>query len=229
MCYERSATLRVAAQARGLRYGRCLVCAAVWALSIGLGTAGEAAGVVSHIKVLSDKVEDVSSLEAWQKACIKEGMSDEQKAMTVWQTVFKFQHQDSPPVEFLHNENFIQDVIKIFNVYGYSFCGVATGDTEALARQAGLKARGWTISRHVVSEIWWGEAWHLLDGSLITCFPKAGGQPAGVEEIIAGVSEWLDKNPGLKGNDAKLRDFQFKGPGWKKGPEILMQCPTYSA
>jgi len=212
---------------------RCSACLLalllLWALKPEWGGAGEAVGVVSRIKVLSDKVEDVSSLDAWKKACIKDGMSDEQKAMTVWQTVFKFQHQDAPPVEFLQNENTVQDVIKIFNVYGYSFCGVATADTEALARHVGLKARGWTIARHVVSEIWWDDSWRLLDGSLITCFPKADGKLAGVEEIIAGVSDWLGKNPGLKGDDAKLRDFQFKGPGWKKGPEILVKCPTYFA
>ncbi len=38
----------------------------------GLSVAGEV-GVVSHIKVLSDKVEDVSSLEAWKASFIKPG------------------------------------------------------------------------------------------------------------------------------------------------------------
>ena len=37
-------------------------------------------GVVCHVKVLSDKVPDVSSLEAWKKSYIKEGMSDKEKA-----------------------------------------------------------------------------------------------------------------------------------------------------
>ncbi|MCY3020349.1 MAG: hypothetical protein NTW87_15125 [Planctomycetota bacterium] len=197
-------------------------------LTMARATAADGAGVVSHISVLSDKVEDVSSLNAWKKACLKDGMTDEQKAMAIWTTVVKFQHQDGPPFEFLHNENFVQDAIKIFNVYGYSFCGVATADVEALARHAGLKARGWTISRHVVSEVWWDDSWHLLDASLICYFPKADRKPASVEEIIAGVSDWLAKDPALKGNDAKLREFQFKGPGWRKGPEILALCPTYS-
>lgn len=214
---------------RGLTFACVVALLLSWALRPEGGTAGEAAGVVSHVKVLSDKVEDVSSLDAWKKACLKDGMSDEQKAMVVWQTVFKFQHQDAPPAEFLQNETFIQDVIKIFNVYGYSMCGQATADAEALARHAGLKARGWTISHHLVPEIWWDDSWHLLDGSLIAYFPKADGKLASLEEIIAGVSDWLGKNPGLKGNDAKLREFQFKGPGWKKGPEILVNCPTYSA
>src|SRR5436853_75407 len=48
------------------------------------------AGIVSHIKVLSDKIEDVSSMNAWLKSCIKPGMTDEKKALAVWASVVKF-------------------------------------------------------------------------------------------------------------------------------------------
>ena len=185
-------------------------------------------GVVSYVKVLSDKVPDVSNLDAWKKSYITDGMTDEEKARAVWKSVWTFQYQDGPPNEYLHNEGLVQDVMKIFNVYGYSFCGVATADSEQLARHIGLKARGATIARHVVPELYWGNAWHLMDSSLICNFPRADGQPASIEEIIAGINEWYGKNPDLKGNDEKLRNFQFKGPGWKKGPDILLHCPTYS-
>ena len=37
-----------------------------------------------------------------------------------------FQHQDAPPNEYLHDELVVQDPIKMFNVYGYSFCSVAS-------------------------------------------------------------------------------------------------------
>ena len=42
------------------------------------------AGVVCQVKVVSDKVPDLSTLETWKKAFIKEGMTAEQKAMAVW-------------------------------------------------------------------------------------------------------------------------------------------------
>jgi hypothetical protein len=184
-------------------------------------------GIVSHIKVLSDKVPDVSNLDAWKKSYIKDGMTDQEKAMAIWKTVHTFQHQDAPPSEFLHNEGIVQDAIKIFNVYGYSFCGVATADTQALARHVGVKARGWTITNHVVPEVWWDNAWHLMDASLICYFPKADGKVASVEEISAGVKEFYAKHPELKGNDAKLRDYQFKGPGFKTGPDVLVRSPNY--
>jgi hypothetical protein len=98
-------------------------------------------GVVSHIEVLSDKVPDVSSLEAWRHSFLKDGMTDQEKALAVWRSTVMFQHQDAPPYEYLTNEHVVQDPFKIFNVYGYSFCSVASCDIECLARYAGLRAR----------------------------------------------------------------------------------------
>ncbi len=82
-------------------------------------------GVVCHVKVVSDKIPDMTNLETWKKAFIKDGMTDEQKALAVWKTVRSFQHQEAPPIEFLHNEDAVQDPLKIFNVYGYSLCSIA--------------------------------------------------------------------------------------------------------
>src|SRR5262249_1676902 len=95
----------------------------------------------------------------------------------------------------------------------------------------GLKARGWGINGHSVPEVYFDGAWHMLDASLINYFPKEDGQIAGVEEIVAAVREWHAKNPGLKGNDAKLRAFQSdKGwTGWNRGPALLARCPFYDA
>ena len=183
-------------------------------------------GIVSHIKVLSDKVEDVSSLDAWKKSFIREGMTEEEKAMAVWQSVFKFQYQDNPPSEFLQAGDLVSDPIKGMNVYGYSFCSIASAHVQCLARHAGLQARGWTVHHHVVPEIMFNGAWRLLDASLVTYFPKADGSPAGVEEIVAGVKEWAAKNPELAGNEKKLNSF-MRGGGWKGGPEILTRCGFY--
>lgn len=190
-------------------------------------------GVVSGISVVSDKVPDVSSLDAWKRSFIKEGMTDREKAMAVWKTVAMFQHQDSGVMEYLHNEDMLTDALKVIHVYGHSYCGMAAAHAISLARAVGLEARGWTINAHVVPEIKWDGAWHLLDPSLIVYFPKADGTIAGVEEIIAGVREWYAKNPeywdGKHGIDQKLRALHAEGgwQGWKKGPEILSRCPTY--
>ncbi|MCW8131148.1 MAG: hypothetical protein KIS92_12435 [Planctomycetota bacterium] len=183
-------------------------------------------GAVSFVSVVSDKVPDVSSLEAWKKSFLKPGMSDQEKALAVWRSVVAFQHQDSPPNEFLHEGESVRDTIKIFNVYGYSMCDAASANMECLARAAGLEARGRIVAHHSVPEVKWDGAWRLLDGSLIAYYPKADGSLAGVDEIIAGVSGWLDAHPEMRGSDEKLGAF-MRGEGWKKGPEILTRTKFY--
>src|SRR3990172_8707400 len=90
---------------------------AAWAgtlvVPLGFLCAADAPGVVCGVKVLSDKVEDVSSLEAWKKSFIKDGMSDQEKALAVWKTSVMFQHQDAPPQEFLHQLGDVMDAIKM--------------------------------------------------------------------------------------------------------------------
>src|SRR5688572_2312185 len=184
--------------------------------------------VVSGVKVTTDKVADVSSHEAWKASFIKPGMSDEEKAMAAWRTVTSFQHQDAPPVEFLTNEDTVCDPIKMFNVYGYGFCSMASAHVKSLSRYVGLEGRGWGINSHSVCEIKWNGAWHLLDASLINYFKKPDGSIASVEELIAATNEWYAKNPGYKGNGEKITQFHREGgwQGWKKGPELLKNAPT---
>src|SRR5260221_8656164 len=194
-------------------------------LACGAARGGDVA-VVSHVSIVSDKTEDVSSLEAWKRSFIKEGMTDQQKAMAVWQSVLKFRHQDVPPDEFLESAGHPHDPIKDFNVYGYGQCCCASANLENLARYAGLESRGWAITQHSVPEVKWDGAWHMLDGSLMTYFPKADGQPAGVEEMMGNIKAWYAANPTFKGNDGALRKF-MRGGNWRTGPELLRNCPAY--
>jgi len=185
------------------------------------------AGVVSNVKVVSDKVEDVSSIEAWKASFIKPGMTDREKGLAVWEACVKFRQQENPPREFLQASGTVQDPIKTFNVYGYGMCSCVASNIEALARAAGLKARGRIISHHSVPEVWWDGDWHLLDASLINYFYDEGGDVASVDEIMASVAEWYTKHPELKGNDAGLRQF-MRNWGWKKGPPMLASSEFFS-
>src|SRR3954464_11043919 len=120
----------------------------IWLLSLSaffvathLLIAGEPA-VVSNVKVVTDKVEDVSSFDAWKKSVIKDGMTDEQKALAAWETVVKFRHHDSNPQEFLGlGDSATLDAIKLFNVYGYCAGTAAEPAYLQLMRQLGYDAR----------------------------------------------------------------------------------------
>ena len=185
-------------------------------------------GVVSHIKVLSNKVADVSSLEAWKRSFIRDGMSDEQKAVAAWKSSVAFVYQDAPPIEYLH-EGCVHDTIKDFNVYGYGMCCCASARMEQLARYLGLEARGHGINAHSVPEVFWDNEWHLLDASLVSYFTRPDGKIASLADITNAVRGWLTAHPELKGNHQKLMDFQqAEGwAGWKKGPSLLATCPLY--
>jgi hypothetical protein len=170
------------------------------------GAGARPVGVVSHVKVLSDKVRDVSSMEAWKRSFLRDDMTDEQKAIAVWKSVVTHRYQDAPPIEFLH-EGCVHDAIKTFNVYGYGMCCCASANVEQLARYVGLDARGWGIRLHSVPEVYYDNSWHMLDTSLVNYFPRPDGKAAGVEEIVAAVKGWLEKHPEYRKNDAKLREF----------------------
>ena len=188
-----------------------------------------AVGVVCHVKVLSDKVADVSSMEAWKKSFIHAGMTDEQKALAAWKTRVMFAYQDAPPREYLQSDACVHDPIKVFNVYGYGMCCCASSNVEAMARYVGLEARGLGIIGHSVPEVSWDGAWHMLDASLVNYFPKSDGKIASAQEIGAAVQGWLKEHPDSKGNNDNLGAFHKADgwTGWKKGPELLAQCPFY--
>jgi hypothetical protein len=204
-----------------------LVAAAVASCLGGLASArAQGVGVVSHVKVVSDKVEDVSSLDSWKRSVIRDDMTDAEKAVAIFETVLRFRHQDAPPNEFLQSEANVHDAIKTFNVYGYGMCCCASATIEQLARYLGLPARGFGINAHSVPEVYYDGAWHLLDASLLAYYPKEDGTLASLEELTSGVRPWLADHPDLRGNGEALTRFMY-GRGWRNGPAILAACPFY--
>lgn len=212
-----------------------LICAAVALVAIAglsqkaLADGAASVGVVSHVKVVSDKVEDVSSLEAWKKSNIKDSMSDTEKLIAIWKTVVKYRHQDTPPGEFISGaEGHVHDIMKIIHVYGYNQCCCATSDVEGLARFLGYDARGWAITNHNVPDVWFGDAWHTVDGSMMNYFTKPDGSIPGVREVLDAVKTWIDANPEYKNNGGKLHQIAAN-EGWKtKGPALLASSAYYN-
>lgn len=188
------------------------------------------AGVVCNVKVVSDKVKDVSSIEAWKKSYISDSMTPQEKAIAVWTSMVSHQHQESPPSEYLQTGGLVVDPIKIMNVYGYSFCSVAASEMCELGKVAGLKARGLGIKTHNVMEFGFDDSWHMFDASLINYFPKPDGTIASADEISAQVRGWLEQHPELRGDGKKLTAYHFADgkTGWKKGPVLLTNCPWYT-
>jgi hypothetical protein len=204
----------------------CLIAIIVISLLSAHATA-ETVGVVSNVLVLTDKSEDVSSIEAWTASVIKPGMSDQDKAIAAFWTVVKHRHHDSAPLEYasLDSAN-VRDAIKICNVYGYCTADSAQTAVMQLWRHLGFEARGWTVNRWgCAPEVKYGGAWHMLDPGQICYYLKPDGTIAGVEELVAGVKNWHAAHPGIQGDVPKIKAF-FKTDGINNGPEILRTCPT---
>ena len=193
-------------------------CAALWLAAPASAADAGPVGVVSHVKVLSNHVEDVSSPEAWAQSYIKPGMSDQEKLLAIWRTVVKYRHQTAPPNEWIQDN--VHDVFKTIHVYGYGMCCCASSHVESLARYLGMPARGWAIHLHSVPEVYYGDSWHLVDGSLMNYFLNPDGRIASVTDIQTAVKDWHAANPGYRMNDGKLRQFAAD-EGWKKGPRLL--------
>jgi len=188
-----------------------------------------AVGVVSHLNLVSDKSQDISTLDAWKKTYIKEGMTDQQKAIAIFDTVVRYRHQASPPREFLSSAEsggHVHDPLKNYHVYGYNQCCCASAQVIGFAQYLGLKARGRDISRHSVPEVFAEGSWCLVDGSVMNYHLKPDGKLASVDEIHQAVAEWSKQNPELANDDKKLRTFA-KNEGWKKGPSLLSRSDRF--
>jgi hypothetical protein len=171
-------------------------------------------GRINNLKVLSDKIDDVTTPENILKSFVKPGMTEAQRAEALWRAAVRYRHQTAPPNEYLSNEWEAHDPVKIFNVYGYCMCCCASSILESLNRLDGREARGRILNGHSVPEVKYGDAWHLFDCSLITVFPKPGnGDLASVDEISRSIQDWYGKNPEYQGKPGKVFEL-MKSDGW---------------
>src|ERR1700758_2527333 len=83
---------------------------------------GPSGGRINQLKVLSDKIDDVTTSENIVKSFVKPGMSDAERSKALWTAAVKYRHQAPPPNEFLAPDSEAHDPVKLFNVYGYCMC-----------------------------------------------------------------------------------------------------------
>ena len=190
-------------------------------------------GRVNQLKVLSDKIDDVTTVENIVKSFAKPGMSDQDRSKALWTAIVKYRHQTAPPNEHIAGDWEAHDPVKIFNVYGYCMCCCCSAMVEALNREDGRETRGRILNGHSVPEVRYRNGWHMFDTSLITYFPRpADGIVAAVDEIAASIADWYAKHPGYQKNGDKIFQLMRKDgwTGWKsEGPRLLAHCPYYRA
>ncbi len=81
----------------------------------------------------------------------------------------------------------IHSPVKFINIYGCGFCDDSATNAELLFKRAGFsQARVWGLYGHVVPEVFYNGAWHLLDPDLEIFYPEWDNLTvAGVETLAA--------------------------------------------
>ncbi len=135
---------------------------------------------------------DLTSAETILASILREGMSDEAKALAIYGFLRDWRsHWHPPDAEDNH------DPVKMVGVYGYGYCDDAARSLDQLARKAGLKSRVWELEGHVVSEVFYEGRWHMLDVDLGKTYRHPLGHLASVEEIARN-PHWI-ADPDVRG------------------------------
>lgn len=115
--------------------------------------------VVSSPRVIANGKRDWFSTPDILAGIFKPGMTDREKALAIWRFLVDNRYHDGPA----HPGVEMHDPVRFLNVYGYGFCDDSAVNFAVLAGQAGLKARVWGLSGHVVPEAWFEDGWRMLD------------------------------------------------------------------
>ena len=114
------------------------------------------AGEVKGPWITTDRTVDCSGYEAIVRDVCKDGMSDEAKAIALYdfyrQTVYHYQNLPES-----------RDPVKCINVIGNTLCGSQATCMTALLEKAGIKARVVSMPGHTFYEAYYGGKWHGYD------------------------------------------------------------------
>ncbi len=146
--------------------------------------ASAALGQVRSPWVTTDRTVDCSSYETIVKGVLKDGMTDEQKAIAL----FNFYRQ---MVYHYKNLPESRDPIKCINVMGNTLCGSQATCMKGLLEAAGLKVRIVSHPGHTFYEVFYDGKWHGYD-TMTNFYVYTRGPKRNVASF-----EELNKDPSL--------------------------------
>jgi len=124
---------------------------------------------------------DLTTAEGMLKSILRPEMTDEQKALAIWKFLVDWRYHYYPA----EGGDEVHDPVKFVNVYGYGFCDDSASNFASLCMTAGLRARTWGLSGHVVGEAFYGGGWHMFDPDHEVVYRMPDGHIASVEELAA--------------------------------------------
>ena len=129
--------------------------------SITLSNIGE--DVVVNPWVTVGGVKDWFSTSRILDEILQPGMTNREKALAIWAFLVDNRYHDQPA----HTGIETHDPVRFLNVYGYGFCDDSATNLLVLCESAGIPARVWGLSGHVVPEAY-------FEGDLAMCWTPMG-------------------------------------------------------
>lgn len=128
---------------------------------------------------LSNGRNDLRSLDRIVARATQPEMRDADKARALWWQ--EIQHR----FHFEGDNNELLDPVKVFNVYGHNTCGNDSICLAGLWRKVGLKVAPARLVGHCASQVFYDDAWHLMDGDMHCIYLLRDNQTvAGEQDLV---------------------------------------------
>ncbi|MDD4889573.1 MAG: hypothetical protein PHU85_06550 [Phycisphaerae bacterium] len=151
-----------------------------------------AADVVVNPRVTTDRSVDTSSVKAMVDSLVKPGMSDQDKALAVYNFVRRTMFHYRYLTEYAGG-----GTMDLINSVGYCLCTPTAGTQARLFSEAGLNGHVLTTLGHGSVCVEWDGKWHWMDAFLGGCvWDKDRKTIASLEEIVADPSLLKRDKPG---------------------------------
>jgi hypothetical protein len=169
---------------------------------------GGPTGGAFNLRILSDSVPDLSSRENFVSSALSAWPTDAEKALAQFRWMHRlrrvgtYQPEDSRPV---------LDPVLFFQSYGITYCSMIAQINSSLWEAWGKSSRVSDLRGHVVSEVFYDNAWHLFDNDFCNYYLNERGAVASIDEL---------ENSRIHGNVEDLKPGEFY---------VFDTCPTTSS
>jgi len=127
---------------------------------------------------ISNGRNNFQTVDAIANSALAPGMTDAEKAFAIWFQEIQYRHH-APG-----DNNELGDPVKVFNIYGYNTCGNDSICMGTLWKAVGLKAAPARALGHCISQAFYDNAWHFLDGDMHCVYLLRDNQTVASEQDI---------------------------------------------
>ena len=108
--------------------------------------------------------------------------TSEEVSLAMLKFVINNRYHHEPPLYKVYQS--IENPVQYFNSWGYGWCSDSALSLVQLLHLANYKARLVSIEDHLVGEVYYDEAWHMLDPDREVYYKNLKGEIASVKEIV---------------------------------------------